>query len=323
MPCYSPLKGWRAKNLNENGKRAIVFQLNAGLVDQPIDVPCGSCIGCRLERSRQWALRCVHEASQHEDNAFITLTYSDKNLPKNASLDVKHFQDFMKRFRKSIAPRKIRFFHCGEYGSCDPENPTHLQNYGISKLGRPHYHAIIFGYDFADKQLISERQNIKLYTSNELFKAWPLGYNTVGTVTFESAAYVARYITKKITGDAATDHYRRIYPNSGLSVDVKPEYTTMSRRPGIGKSWYDRFSGDLYPKDFITLRGKKLKPPKFYDRILEDKEIQKYEKVKIKRIHDAYDRKNDNTGLRLLEKEQVKKAQMQMLIRPLDDKDTI
>ncbi len=319
MPCYSPLKGWRAKNLNENGKRPIVFKLSAGLVNEPFDVPCGNCIGCRLERSRQWALRCVHEASQHEDNCFITLTYSDKYLPKNASLDVKHFQDFMKRLRKSIAPTKIRFFHCGEYGACDLTNPTHVKNYGISKLGRPHYHAIIFGYDFADKQLISERENVKLYTSNELSKSWPFGYNTVGTVTFESAAYVARYVTKKITGDAATDHYRRNYVHTGLSVDIKHEYTTMSRRPGIGKCWYDKFSSDIYPKDFITLRGKKFKPPKFYDRILEEEEIEKYEKIKTKRVLDAHNRKDDNTGLRLLEKEQVKKAQLRMLIRPLDE----
>ena len=140
MPCYYPIDGWRSKNVNpETGKRSIVFTKDQAFLDMPVKVPCGQCIGCRLERSRQWAMRCVHEAQLHEDSCFITLTYNDENLPDDASLNVKHFQNFMKEFRAAIAPKKVRFFHCGEYGE---HNGTykHEQSYGLSSLGRPHYH---------------------------------------------------------------------------------------------------------------------------------------------------------------------------------------
>ena len=115
MACYTPLKGYRSTELTKNGKRKIVFNRNHGFADLPVTVPCGQCIGCRLERSRQWAIRCTHEASLWEKNCFITLTYNDENLPKDGSLDVTHFQKFMKRLRKKHGAG-IRFYHCGEYG---------------------------------------------------------------------------------------------------------------------------------------------------------------------------------------------------------------
>ena len=151
-------------------------------------VPCGQCIGCRLERSRQWAIRCVHEASLHTDNCFITLTYSPDCLPSDGSLNHDDFQKFFKRLRKHIAPKKIRYYMCGEYGE-DLQQP--------SKLGRPHFHACLFGLDFDDKQLYIVRDDVKLYTSATLEKIWGKGFVTIGDVTFESAAYVARYIAKK------------------------------------------------------------------------------------------------------------------------------
>lgn len=227
----------------------------------PIDLPCGQCVGCRLERSRQWAVRCVHEASLHEKNCFITLTYNKENLPADQSLDVKHFQDFMKRLRFKYGP-KIRFFHCGEYG----EN-----------FGRPHYHACLFNHDFSDKILWSERQGCKLYRSQELEEIWGKGYATVGEVTFESAAYVARYIMKKITGDKAEKHYE----------GKKPEYTTMSRRPGIAKGWIEKYTTDVYPSDNLVLRGKEMKPPKFYDNYFELTNPEKFSTVKRNRAQHA------------------------------------
>lgn len=323
--CYSPLKAWRAKTVNANGKRPVVFNRDAGHTDMPIDLPCGQCIGCRLEKSRQWALRCVHESKLYQDNCFITLTYDDDNLPENANLNLRHFQLFLKTFRKAIAPHKIRYFHCGEYGDNDVTNNKHISQYGISKLGRPHYHAIIFGYDFYDKQLLRERDGIKLYHSAELSKYWPHGFNTIGAVTFESAAYVARYICKKRTGDKADGHYTRIYPDTGLSVSIEPEYVTMSRRPGIATGWFQKFQGDVYPKDFTTIRGKKIKPPKFYDSLLEQQDQELYQEIKTNRIIQAKDpkQKEDNTGQRLLDKEQVKKVQFKMLKRNLDESEEL
>lgn len=269
----------------------------------PVEIPCGQCIGCRLERSRQWALRCVHEASLYNNNCFLTLTYNNENLPADKSLNVKHFQDFMKRLRKAYSPKKIRFFHCGEYGA---------------KNQRPHYHAIIFNHDFDDKILFRNSNGVQLYTSSSLDKLWPFGFSTIGSVTFESAAYVARYITKKVTGELATEHYKLVDTSTGEIHNLKPEYITMSRRPGVGREWYDKYKTDVYPKDFTTLRGIKLKPPKFYDNILEKEHEEEYLQVKKKRIRNSKKRRADNTPERLNTKETIKKIKFKNLLRPLE-----
>jgi len=86
MPCYYPIKGYKSKKREPSGKRKIVFYAHQGLVDMPVTIPCGRCVGCRLERSRQWAMRCMHEASLHEENIFITLTYNPENLPEGNTL---------------------------------------------------------------------------------------------------------------------------------------------------------------------------------------------------------------------------------------------
>ena len=200
MPCYYPLEGWKSKNVNESGKRSVVFKRSEGFEDMPVRVPCGQCHGCRLERSRQWALRCVHEAQLHDQSSFITLTYDDEHLPEGATLVKRDFQLFMKRLRKALHPIKIRYFMCGEYGenafqgtfSQDKRRRAtqekHLQQYKISALGRPHYHAIIFGYDFPDREYLETRNGNHLFYSPMLEQIWDKGFNTIGNVTFESAA---------------------------------------------------------------------------------------------------------------------------------------
>lgn len=188
MACYSPVTGYRAKQPNPiTKKRSVVFNTRDGVQDETVTFACGQCIGCRLERSRQWAIRCVHEASQHERNCFVTLTYDDKHLPADRSLKLRHFQNFMKKLRKKYGAG-IRFFHCGEYGE---------------KFRRPHYHALIFNHDFDDKILWSKNRGSPLYISESLDSLWEFGFATIGDVTFESAAYVARYITKKVNGELA------------------------------------------------------------------------------------------------------------------------
>lgn len=294
MPCYSPLSGWRARRPEPSGKYKIVFTPAQGFIDMPMEVPCGQCIGCRLERSRSWAIRCVHEAQLHDANCFITLTYNNEHLPADGSLDVAHFQKFMKRFRKKHGTG-IRFFHCGEYGS---------------RLGRPHYHAAIFGFDFADKVLWKKTDaGSDLYRSADLESLWPFGFSSVGSLTFDSAAYVARYIMKKVTGSAAPDHYG----------DLRPEYVTMSRRPGIASGWFDRFHSDVYPSDEVVHNGKRLKPPRFYDGLFEVLDKDSYDVIKAKRKKRALARTGESTSDRLAVREKVKIAQIKSLKRGLDD----
>lgn len=328
MSCYYPLDGWKSKRLNKNGKREIVFNRKDGYSDMPVKLPCGNCIGCRMQRSQAWAVRCMHEASLHQFNMFLTLTYSDEKLPSGASLNKAHFQDFMKRYRSHVEYEAkkhglkkpvIRYFHCGEYGKNNSEKRKHRETYKVSNLGRPHYHAIIFGHEFDDQIAMEVQNGNTLYMSPTLEKLWGHGIGRIGKVTMESAAYVARYINKKVTGEAAEDHYTRLDPDTGELDILQAEYTTMSRRPGIGKDWYDKYKNDCYPKDFLTYKGKRIQIPKFYDSILEEEDIELYEKIKAKRRKRAEDNKEDNNLDRLRVKEICKKSQVRQLKRGLED----
>ena len=296
MTCFHPLKAWRSKTLEPSGKRKIVFSASKAWIDQPVELPCGQCIGCRLERSRQWAIRCVHESSLYDANSFITLTYDEQNMPPNQSLQKRDFQLFMKRLRKYYTPQKIRFFHCGEYGD---------------HLGRPHYHAILFNLEFADKVLHKVHNGNKIYTSPILEKIWGKGFCIIGAVTFESAAYVARYVVKKINGPRAEEHYKKRVP----------EYTTMSRRPGIGKEWYNKFKSDVYPDDFVVVREQRMMPPRYYDKQLEGESEELYKKLKVERSMDDPRRNANNTYKRLAVREEVQRRKLEQLKRPLDSEE--
>lgn len=253
VPCYHPLYGYRSRKVGASGKRALVFSPSDGYQDLPVVVPCGGCVGCRLERSRQWAVRCMHEASLSEENAFLTLTYDDDHLPLDGSLVKRDFQLFMKRLRKAYAGKRIRFFHCGEYGD---------------RYGRPHYHAILFGFDFADKRPWSVRDGYTVWRSEELESLWVGGQSELGSVTFESCAYVARYLVKKLQVWSKGVNVEGVYQEvdlEGVITERAAEYVTMSRKPGIGKPWLDKYMCEVYPADSVVMRGRLMKPPRFYD----------------------------------------------------------
>lgn len=257
MACYKPLKACLVGP--KNGERKLSFK--RGSVGEALSLPCGRCIGCKLERSRQWAIRLMHENELHEESSFITLTFDEKNLPEGGSLDVGIVQRFLKRLRKRLAPRRIRFFLCGEYGD---------------RFGRPHYHAVIFGYSFPDKVKLSSGSSTLSY-SKELSDIWGFGLCSVGDVTFESASYVASYVTKKITGEKAKEHYQ----------GRKPEFVVMSRGgrkgKGIGAGWIEKFRKDVYPSDSVVVRGKEMRPPRYYDNRLEQESSGDWEAVRLKR----------------------------------------
>ena len=267
------------------------------------NLPCGQCIGCRLNYSRQWAIRIMHEAEMHDQNCFITLTFDQANLEKRSnplSLDVSEYQRFMKRLRKRFG-KNIRFFHCGEYGD---------------KNKRPHYHAIIFGLDFKDKKLWTNRDGNKLYTSEALQELWPYGFSTIGDVTFQSAAYVARYIMKKWKGDGAEDHYTRWCPLTGEGTTVLPEYCTMSRMPGIGKTWLEKYKSDVYPHDYVVINNHKVKPPRYYDSLLSEEELADLKKKRAEDAPEVIDEYNEAMD-RLWVSEEIKIKRLELLIRNL------
>lgn len=315
MPCYHPIKGYYGRVVNpETGKRPVVFSSREGYNDLRVSVPCGRCIGCRVDRSRQWAVRCFHEASLHQENCFITLTFDDKKLhllrsykytKHDSDIDIfrrstylykSDFVAFIKRLRKEFygnSKGDVRYFHCGEYGE---------------KFRRAHHHACLFGFNFPDRVLFQVKDGVRLYRSRILEELWPFGFCTIGDVTFESAAYIARYVVKKITGELAGSHYQ----------GRLPEYITMSRRPGIGKVWLDKFQGDLYPKDFVVIRGRKYKIPKYYDRCYEATNPDDYGRIKAERVCRSRDNP-DNTPERLAVREEVQKANLKLLKRGFEN----
>lgn len=300
--CVKPLKGYRSATVNESGKRGIVFSARDGYVDLQVEVPCGRCIECRQERTRQWAMRCVHEASMHQDNVFVTLTFSEDHLPQDRSLDVRDLQLFFKRLRKRFPDRKIRYFACGEYGET---------------TRRPHYHALIFNLDFPDKRRISGVGANTLYSSTILEEVWGLGLCSIGQVTFDSAAYVAGYCIKKVSGDIADEHYTLYDGYTGEAWKIKPEFAVMSRRPGIGKTWFDQYKEDIYSKDFVTLRGVQMGAPRTYDKWFEQLSPERLRSLKDQRVKKAGKRIYENSYDGQVAREKVKYARLNLTTRKL------
>lgn len=293
MPCYRPIEAFRGRK-DKLGIRPIVWsrpKADPMMVDPKVMLPCGKCVGCRLEYARQWSLRCSQEASLHDENCFVTLTYDDDHLPEGGTLVKADFQGFMKRLRARYQGKEIRYFHSGEYG-------------GVN--GRPHYHALLFGHDFSDKSPWMRRGEHQTWRSAELEALWPQGMSELGSVTPESAGYVARYALKKLVVDAQ-DYGGRL-----------PEYSTMSRRPGIGRPWYEKFKSDAYPSDFLISEGSRCRVPRYYDGLLKEENLPLYESMKRKRS--TFGRKSkDNDVYRLAVREEVKIAQIKNLKRNLNN----
>lgn len=265
MGCDFPATAYRSTEFGPTGKRLLTFNPMKALDSATggFELPCNVCTGCRLERSRQWAVRMMHEAHLHEFNCFLTLTYDKQNVPTNNSLDLPALQDFMKRLRSHCDyhyQNKIRFFACGEYGD---------------ETLRPHYHLIIFNHDFPDKKLFQIKNKQKLYTSDALSSLWPLGHSTTGAVNYTTAAYCARYTMKKIGGKKAADYYYRQSPTDGNFYSVRPEFSVMSRRPGIGSAWLTKYKSDVFPSGTIVANGKPQPIPRFYKlRLSEEEQVQ-------------------------------------------------
>lgn len=284
MPCFHPVPAYKP---DQGG--SIIFHERANY--SPIEIKCGQCLGCRLERSRQWAVRCMHENQMHAMSSFVTLTYNDEDLPNDNSLRYSDFQKFMRRVRRKFPD--ARFYMAGEYGE---------ENF------RPHYHALLFGVHFVDR--IHWRQSpagFELYRSKLLDSLWPLGNAEIGNVTFESAGYVARYVMKKVTGNRANDHYQRVSPEGEIYWLV-PEFNRMSLKPGIGATWFEKYKKEVYPVDYVIVNGNKCRPPKYYDKLLEMDSSFLVDEVGYERYKMSLRLADDNTPDRLRAREIVAAA---------------
>lgn len=301
MPCFYPLQAFRLAS------GAVEF-VERGDVVATLSLPCGRCLGCRLERARQWQLRVMHEASQWKRSCFVTLTYSDERLPAHGCLQYPDFQRFMKRLRRvrgATRASPIRFYMCGEYGE---------------ELGRPHYHAALFNEDFSgDRKVWRDfgSGNV-VYRSPLLERLWPFGMSSVGELTHQSAAYIARYVMKKVTGEAADRHYQVVDTESGELAWKPPEFTHMSLKPGIGALWFEKYAHtDVYPHDRVVSRGKESKPPRYYDQLLKRSDPATLEAIKLEREARARSHWQDSTPERLAVREQVTAARIRTFRRKL------
>jgi len=297
MPCFGPLTAYRPKG--REGR--LVFDKRKGETGVAMKLPCGQCHGCRLERSRQWAMRCMHEKRLWDASSFVTLTYDDVHLPSDGYLRKDDLRKFMYRIRKEFGAG-IRFFACGEYGDI---------------LGRPHYHVLFFNLDFPDKRFYrNAKRGEPLFTSPALDRCWAMGHAPFGEVTFESCAYVARYCMKLITGKYADILYG----------DMQREFCVMSRRPGIGSGYFDRYGrSEVYVHDSVVVNGMAVRPPRFYDTrfavdgdfsLVESREA-RLESIKRKRRRMASLHRSNQTSRRLRVREVVSLAKLKLKGRVL------
>lgn len=293
--CFHPLTAFQTSD------GEVLFNEDRHTVKQ-LQLRCGQCIGCRLKRSKDWAIRCMNEAqlwSPH--NEFVTLTYKPEALPADASLNYRDYQLFQKRLRRHFGHR-IPFYMAGEYG----EN-----------FGRPHFHACLFNVYFTDRKYhATTGSGEKIYTSETLSKIWGNGFASTGNVTFESAAYIARYICTKVTGKNALMHYA-----DENGVVRTPEFNHMSLKPAIGKLWLGKYLTDVYPTGQIVVNGQLLTPPKYYDKLFEELDQspnkEAYDLMQYGRHLRAIADAANNTHERLNVQEVVANARLKLKLRKL------
>lgn len=294
MPCYHPVKAFRTPDgvcFSELGRFDIVGS---------IELPCGQCIGCRMRRASDWELRVMHEASLHAESCFLTLTYAPGKLPPYGSLCHEDVQKFLRALRKKLR-KPVRFYMCGEYGELHD---------------RPHYHICLFGVDFADRVLCGRSSSgADLFESQLLTQLWHHGRATVQPLVRETASYCARYIMKKVLGDAAKAHYTRVDAD-GVMHEVKPEYAAMSLKPGIGAGWFEKYSRDVFPHDKVVSNGSERRVPRYYDKLARRSPIDT-DSVEFNRLVKAKRFAKDQTEDRLAVREQVHLARVSTLKRDL------
>lgn len=298
MSCVRPLKAYWTTASRDR----ITFDVVHSLSRISFSLPCGRCVGCRLEKARQWGMRCLHEKKMWADSAYVTLTYDDKFLPDGGTLMLRDLQLFMKRLRKKRGSNKdnpIRFFAGGEYGEVNR---------------RPHYHVLLFNCAFRDQLFYTyNKRGEPLYTSGELSELWFQGHSTIGEVTFDSAVYCAKYALKKVSisehsSDAVKAEYEAryvVYDEDGIVYERVPEFAVMSRRPGIGAGYYDKYGYEVRAHDSVVLNGREVRPGRFYDTKSEVVDAELLDRHKRKRKRLAVLNRHDNTAARLAVKEKL------------------
>lgn len=303
MSCLCPLDAWPAAPGSDD-RRPVFSPTRSYQGAKAFSLPCGQCVGCRLDKRESWAVRILHEASLYDANCFVTWTYADEFLPADGSLSIAEVQKAFKRLRHEVG--SCRNVTCGEYGSLN---------------ARPHYHSILFGHDFRSERYPWKRSEVGvLFRVPTLEKVWPYGHVLVGEVTRESAGYVAGYVRKKLNGERGAEALKRrvVDPATGEVREwkVAPEFFIMSRRPGIGAGWFERFKCDAFPSDFLIVDGKKVSVPRYYLAKLAELERAA---IVAERKRKALKHADNNRDSRLLVRNEVGELKARRLVRSLDE----
>lgn len=248
MACFHPIPAVQM----ESGEVSLSFHDRA--LGSPLQLPCGSCVGCRTDRVLSWSLRCQHEAACWDVSYVLTLTYDDEHLPPLSVLRPRDMQLFLKRVRKAMSGdkevvpgsglRPIRFFGVGEYGD---------------RTSRPHFHILLFNAPLSDLKAYDKRH----LKSSFLDETWGMGSVVVDRMSPEACSYVAGYALKKVKRVERSQPVELVDMSTGECVDYVPPFARMSNRPGIGAFWYDKYHRDLL-RGYVPVAGKKLSTPRYY-----------------------------------------------------------
>ncbi|AXH73524.1 MAG: replication initiator protein [Microviridae sp.] len=273
MTCYAPIQAFRAGSVNPaTGKRPMQFTLSGSHTGVRQMLPCGRCIGCRLEWARRWAMRLMHEAKMHKENSFVTLTYSNETLPYCGTLVKEHLQGFHKRLHNRLLDSRgygVRYYGVGEYGDTSR---------------RPHYHSLLFGYQFPDLKKYSQNGNGDvIYSSKLLNEIWGFGDCKIGEVSFKSANYVARYCLKKVDGKKREAGHYVVLDSEGRPFERLPEFAHMSRRPGIATTYFEKYGDEIKKHDNVIVDGRAVPSSRYYDLKIEAVDPSAAELIKKKR----------------------------------------
>lgn len=256
MPCYHPSTVGVQRKSVFPGRRLSYMQV----------VPCGNCLGCRQEQARQWAVRMVHEAQTRRLSWFATLSYSDKHLPQWGELEPSHLRGFVDKLRLAYPLRSIAYYGCGEYGDT---------------TFRPHYHVCLFGPEFLDRKPHPDKEKPGVWLSESLEYFWDnKGACELAPLTMGSASYTAGYIRKKLHGE------RESVFNVRTGHLLREPFSRQSLRPAIGKRWIERYWKDVYPRDFVVVDGVESKPPRYYDKWMDENHPEVMEEVRQKRFEE-------------------------------------
>jgi len=325
MPCFHPTPAWKSKIPNASGKHPLVFEEAKGLDNSRQDVACGGCIGCRIDITRDWAVRIIGESRLHPANCFVTETYDDFNLPERNQLCIDDVQKYLKRLRYHHAEGQKAFMKSLNVSRAEQrqflkDNP--LRFFGSGEYGettaRPHYHHIFFGTDFADdRKKHSKIKGNQYWKSDKLNEIWGKGDCLISNVTPQSAAYVAGYVFKKVNGQLSDEHYARLDGATGEYYLKNKEFSHMSRRPGIGQLHFEKYQEEITLSDSVILNARQIKVPRYFDKLLEKSDPELLEHLKFERSKKAKKFREDCTRERLLTREECAKAKRDLTKRGL------